>query len=185
MKLERIIEEANRFTSVAAYREDQMEELYNQAMSLKPKSTIVEIGVEYGRSSFLLAQVAKQKDLNLFLIDNFEQDNGEEAKACVEKWRLDYDLIPVARLIVNSSLDATLPVKKIDMLHIDGDHTAEGVRNDMFTWIPMVKKGGVVCFHDYGHDSLPEVYPTVNKYAKELKIKYSHTTYTTGVFKKI
>ena len=36
----------------------------------------------------------------------------------------------------------------LDVLFIDGDHTYEGVRADWELYSPMVKKGGIVGFHD-------------------------------------
>ena len=40
------------------------------------------------------------------------------------------------------------PAQKIDFLFIDGDHTYEGVKRDWEIYSPLVKKGGVVMFHD-------------------------------------
>lgn len=37
----------------------------------------------------------------------------------------------------------------IDMLLIDGDHHYEVVHADIENWLPRIKKGGVVIFHDY------------------------------------
>lgn len=47
---------------------------------------------------------------------------------------------------VNSIFNNT----KIDFVFIDGDHTYEGVRRDYEMYSPLVKKGGIVAFHDIG-----------------------------------
>jgi hypothetical protein len=48
---------------------------------------------------------------------------------------------------------------KIDLLFIDGDHSYEGVRADMVTWLGKVRPGGIVAFHDYelSQDTLKQV----------------------------
>ena len=36
---------------------------------------------------------------------------------------------------------------EVDMVFVDGDHT--DVRQDIDAWLPRVKEGGVIAFHDY------------------------------------
>jgi len=45
---------------------------------------------------------------------------------------------------VKSLLDG----RDLDFLFIDGDHTARGVSQDLFAYLPMVKDGGLVIMHD-------------------------------------
>jgi predicted O-methyltransferase YrrM len=40
-------------------------------------------------------------------------------------------------------------IDEIDVLFIDGDHSAQGVKNDFSMYSPMVKQGGYVVFDDY------------------------------------
>jgi len=37
---------------------------------------------------------------------------------------------------------------KLDLLFIDGDHTYEGVKRDFEMYSPLVRKGGIITFHD-------------------------------------
>jgi cephalosporin hydroxylase len=46
------------------------------------------------------------------------------------------------------SLKKMLGRKKIDLLFIDGDHTYEGVKADFEKYLHLVKKGGLIAFHD-------------------------------------
>ena len=41
-------------------------------------------------------------------------------------------------------------MKKSDLLFIDGDHSYEGCRRDVESWIPHLNTGGLIAMHDYG-----------------------------------
>lgn len=45
----------------------------------------------------------------------------------------------------------------LDFLHIDGDHTAAGVRRDYALYAPMVRRGGVIVLHDVAGEAFPGV----------------------------
>ena len=44
----------------------------------------------------------------------------------------------------------------IDLLFIDGDHTYEGAKEDMYGFFPYVRMGGLIIIHDYDKKGLPE-----------------------------
>lgn len=46
------------------------------------------------------------------------------------------------------SLKFELGSHKLDMLFIDGDHTLMGVMSDFVLYAPLVRKGGIIAFHD-------------------------------------
>jgi predicted O-methyltransferase YrrM len=48
--------------------------------------------------------------------------------------------------------------RPVDFLHIDGDHTYDGVRADYEMYVPLLAPGGVVALHDIlFHPAVPEV----------------------------
>lgn len=51
------------------------------------------------------------------------------------------------------------PFNKIDFLFIDGDHSYDGVKKDFEMYSPLVRKGGIIAFHDalYHADKTEEV----------------------------
>ena len=58
--------------------------------------------------------------------------------------------------------------KKIDLLFIDGDHTYEGVKKDWEMYSPLVRKGGIIAFHDINFHPR-DITVQVNKLWKEVK----------------
>jgi len=56
-----------------------------------------------------------------------------------------------------------------DFVYIDGNHDYEFVKKDIEAWYPKVKKGGVLCGHDYSNSEQPweGVDKAVNEFAKE------------------
>jgi len=51
----------------------------------------------------------------------------------------------------------------IDMVYIDGDHSYSATRADIQTWVPWVKDGGLIAFHDYGTPHTPGVKRAVDE----------------------
>lgn len=56
----------------------------------------------------------------------------------------------------------------VDFLFIDGSHEYEDVKNDLITWFPKVKKGGVMAGHDYTGD-----WKSVRKAVDEFSFEYN------------
>jgi hypothetical protein len=50
---------------------------------------------------------------------------------------------------------------KLDFVFIDAKHTFEDLFTDIYIWERLVKKGGLITGHDYGHPSYPGVYQAV------------------------
>lgn len=48
----------------------------------------------------------------------------------------------------DSQMVAKLWSKPISLLFIDGDHSYEGVKKDTESWLPHMKKGGTILYHD-------------------------------------
>jgi predicted O-methyltransferase YrrM len=72
-----------------------------------------------------------------------------------------------------STIKSILKGQKLDFLFIDGDHTYEGVKEDFHMYGPLVRKCGLIAFHDICKGP-PEVEGEVNKFWKELKCTYKH-----------
>ena len=115
---------------------------------IKPEVT-VELGVDYGYSSFLMALCQENP---VYGIDCFdvsvhgprEDDDYQFVMSVKEKLGLDnLEIIKGYFDDVAKTWD-----KEINLLHIDGLHDYENCKNDCDTWAPLVKEDGVILFHD-------------------------------------
>jgi len=118
---------------------------------MKP-SVIVDLGVDYGFSTFAFAtpQIGKVYGIDWFEGDklagwrNTENHILELLKILKERFGINNveiikgDFSEIAK-------EWKLP---IDILHIDGSHKYEDVKKDYETWSKFVKKDGVILFHD-------------------------------------
>lgn len=63
---------------------------------------------------------------------------------------------------------------EVDFLFLDGDHTYQGVKQDFQMYSPLVRKGGIVAFHDIvTHD--PTVGCEVDRFWNEVKQSYCYS----------
>lgn len=58
----------------------------------------------------------------------------------------------------------------VDVAYIDADHTYDQVVKDISFWKSYVRKGGIICGHDYADNSFPEVVEAVNKFFNKSSI---------------
>ena len=65
------------------------------------------------------------------------------------------NVAPVASAIVPMRMTTTQAASNfadgsVDFVFIDADHSYEAVKQDIQTWLPKVRHGGVLAGHDYG-----------------------------------
>ncbi|MGG1073099.1 class I SAM-dependent methyltransferase [Priestia megaterium] len=60
---------------------------------------------------------------------------------------------------------ADLPIA--DLIFIDGDHSAEGVLFDTNLARQSIRKGGIICWHDYGNIHVPDVTKVIDNLNKQ------------------
>lgn len=172
-----IVEESSHET---AFNKQEAFALYSLLYNLPDHAKIVEIGVEYGRSTSVIAEVSKEKKFEFLAVDNYCEDKGEEAKNHVlnqmkkHNWNFDLYLADSLQALKENKVEDG----EIDLIHIDGDHTFDGVYRDTEAWLPKIRKGGFACFDDYSHPTLPEVKKAVDKYMR----RYGKQWQKIGIF---
>jgi predicted O-methyltransferase YrrM len=68
---------------------------------------------------------------------------------------------------------AVLGGQLLDYLFIDGDHTYEGVKRDFELYAPLVRRGGIIAFHDIAEHP-PALECEVSRFWKQIKSQYRH-----------
>ena len=147
----------------------------NLVNNFKPNVT-VDLGVDYGYSLFALAETNPG---HVYGIDSFDGDvhaghHSDAYLTVTEIVKLDYKNIT----LVKGYFDDVVKTwnKPIDILHIDGLHTYEAVKNDYAKWSPHVRKGGIIMFHD------TVAFPNdVGRFFNELNGEKTHFEHSAGL----
>jgi predicted O-methyltransferase YrrM len=112
---------------------------------------VLEVGTAYGYSAVamgLVAEAVTSIDTHVPL-RSLQVAAGNLAA---------YHLTERVQLLVGSS-QRWLPALDpgFDLVFIDGDHQAAGVRHDVLEGRKLLKPGGMLACHDYGEDTCPDV----------------------------
>jgi hypothetical protein len=146
----------------------------------------VEIGVEHGHfsKSILTRWGAGQ----LHLVDPWipleDYDDGINAsdrendyRRCLENLK---EFLQSDRVVIKRGLSAEIvhdyPDESFDFVYIDANHAESHVYQDMKTWYPKLKPGGLFAGHDYveGYEWI-HVIPAVQRFFSELGCPYNVT----------
>jgi predicted O-methyltransferase YrrM len=139
--------------------------------------SIVEIGCWKGRSTKALLEASEGF---VYAIDHFKGTSKEgdawsvflaDEQDIKKEFIENVGHYPNLRLHEMSSTDAVgfFEDESLDMVFIDGDHTYKGVMDDINNYLPKVKKGGIICGHDYVK-GFPEVIQAVNEKFKKVEV---------------
>lgn len=118
-----------------------------------------EIGVDKGGfSHHLLSKTNLEK---LYCIDCWMDDFGSDHRPeeydpigenrMEEAMNLLSEFGNRSQFIKAFSVDASkgIPDNSLDFVYIDGDHSLEGIYNDIYAWIHKVEIGGIISGHDF------------------------------------
>ncbi len=157
---------------------DEIISFLNFLSKLKPKY-ILEIGTASGGTMFLFTRVASE-DATIISIDlpkgNFGGGYPEWKIPLFKSFALSQQKINLIRadshdMTTLKKTKSILKDKRLDLLFIDGDHSYEGVKKDFEMYSPLVKKGGIIAFHDIVPGPERKV-GGVHKFWTEIKRKY-------------
>jgi hypothetical protein len=125
-------------------------------ISLLKPSLVVELGTHTGNSFCAFAQATKELNIKceLYAIDSWKGDmhaGGYDDEIYNDlKNYVSFEFnnnIHLKRALFNDAV-SDFEDNSIDLLHIDGLHTYDAVKNDFETWKDKVSDKGVILFHD-------------------------------------
>lgn len=142
----------------------------------------VELGTHYGDSYFAFCQAVKRNGLPTccYAVDTWQGDEhageySEEVFAHVRRYH-DPDFGTFSNLL-RMRFDQALEHfsdGSVDLLHIDGLHTYDAVREDFETWLPKLSSRAVVLFHD---TNVRQGDFGVWRYWEEVTARYPHISF--------
>lgn len=163
---------------------------YDLVCNIEPK-VIVELGVQSGYSLLSFAQAIKDRNLKTRIIgvDTWEGDKHthkydpntlNKLKEIISKYYPDVN-IELRQELFNDARKK-LDGISIDILHIDGLHTLEAVKNDFELWSPLLSEDAFILFHDTKeiHDDFG-VYLYWNDLIKSNKYSYIDFEHSSGL----
>ncbi len=120
---------------------------------VKPK-IFVELGTHYGLSYFVACETINELDLETkcYAVDHWSGDKhaGYYDDSVYESVKnLNFKYRHFSKLLRMTFLEGRSEVNEpIDLLHIDGHHTYEAVKEDFETWLPKMNLNGIIILHD-------------------------------------
>lgn len=135
--------------------ESEILELLTYINQLDKKNCFLEIGTQYGGTYDLLTSIFKKKCISLDLPDGRFGGAGSSVRSFVKNQYLGFEkcYFVDGNSHDTKNLDIVRNFLKddyLDLLFIDGDHSFDGTRQDFEMYSPLVRKGGLVVFHDVG-----------------------------------
>lgn len=133
---------------------------YDLVRYLRPQ-LLVELGTYWGTSFFSFCQAVKDENLQTecVAVDTWEGDEhtgpyGNDVYGCVERTLSTHYSDIRTRLQRSLFSDAVSIFKdeSIDLLHIDGCHEYDAVKQDYETWLPKLRDNGIILLHDIADD---------------------------------
>ena len=133
------------------FQRHDVDTLRRLVLTLPPSPVVVNIGAGFGTSALTIVEA--RADAFVFSIDVCERPDEEMHLRQAGLW----EQHRVVRILGRSQDAGAYWPGTVAMVFVDGDHSLNGVKGDALAWLPFIRPGGIIAFHDYGRESLPSV----------------------------
>lgn len=151
--------------------------------ALRPKR-FVELGTHGGFSYFAFCQAVKRAGSGTacYAVDSWEGDEhagkyDDSVYQSVAQYNTKYSAFSTLMKMRFDAASQYFEDGSIDLLHIDGRHFYEDVKEDFFQWLPKLSADAIVLFHD---TNVRERDFGVWKFFEELSSEYSTFSFLHG-----
>lgn len=162
---------------------ESAELLYSLCLMQGLRGDILEIGSWQGKSTSYLARAAKDSaNGRVFAVDHFKGNVGKENMYRVGNsaatsiydmfnkniYSLGLDDVVAAVPLSSKAAHAQLCGRTFRFIFIDGDHTYEGVSEDIKLFSPLLQPGGIMAFDDFD-STFPGLVKAVSEWVARAK----------------
>lgn len=149
--------------------EQELLQLETWAKEVPANGVIVEVGSHLGLSASAWAEA--DPSVTIYCIDYFPE--LEQFKQNTERWS---NIIPIRGQSPNA---INYPGDAIDIFYLDAAHRNPSDWLNIEYFLPLIKKGGLFCGHDYGDNRYPDVIANIEMLEERLNQKvtlYNNTS---------
>ncbi|MHA2219859.1 MAG: class I SAM-dependent methyltransferase [Candidatus Hodarchaeales archaeon] len=141
--------------------------LFVTLKSISVNGDVLEIGSFMGSSSLVLAagNALSKSESTVWLVEPNPKPSKKDFLANIKNYGLDRNVT----LIDKTSNEARKIIEpSLKFIFIDGNHEYNFVKEDILSWAPLLKKNGMMTFHDFG-DGWPGVQRAVEEFLMKSK----------------
>lgn len=125
--------------------EEQQRAMSEIVEKLPDKAVVIELGTSYGLTAGFFLVSGEKNRIEYHGVDDFSLESKyDKVKENLDALNISYFLHPVKTQVFAQEWN-----RPIDFLFIDAGHDEVNARHDIETFIPLVKSGGYVAFHDW------------------------------------
>lgn len=131
--------------------ENEVEALREAILTLGDNSVCINIGAGVGTSGMVFMECKNVGSLYTIDIRQEASPFGGLGNESITFKESGYENDPRHHQICGDSTEVGEMWNggPVDMVFIDGDHSYEHCLSDILSWLPHVKKGGIIALHDY------------------------------------
>jgi predicted O-methyltransferase YrrM len=146
--------------------EPEQQEVLKGLLSKVDGKMFIDVGCFIGGFTSVMARVAKERGGIVYAIDAFKRavppmdfwdmHRDNDVKTILKKNMESIGCGDCVEIIegLSEEVSHSFVDDSFDLIFIDADHETESVLKDIDSWYPKLKKGGIICGHDFDKETV-------------------------------